>query len=88
MSGVKRIGLLSARWSNDFAFADTTEARDLCTCGLQQTAHQKGKSPKVDSGYSRVFNTTCALCYCDRFKKETSRIFKGIASDDPRVKEK
>ena len=55
-------------------------ARDLCTCGHQRAAHQKGKSPKVDTGYSRIFNTSCALCYCERFKRDTHRFFKGDLS--------
>jgi pyruvate formate-lyase activating enzyme-like uncharacterized protein len=44
-------------------------ARDLCTCGHQYAAHQKG-----------ISNTTCALCYCYQFKKDTNRIFKGDLS--------
>jgi pyruvate formate-lyase activating enzyme-like uncharacterized protein len=40
-------------------------ARGLCTCGHQYAAHQRG-----------ISNATCALCYCDQFKKDTNRIFK------------
>jgi hypothetical protein len=54
--------------------------RDLCSCGHQQAAHQKSNAPEVDTGYSHIFNTTCALCYCDRFKKDTNRVFKGDLS--------
>jgi hypothetical protein len=56
-------------------------ARDLCACGHQHAAHQKGNPPKVENaGYSRIFNSPCALCYCDRFKRDTKRIFKGELS--------
>jgi hypothetical protein len=53
-------------------------ARDLCTCGHQHAAHQEGKLPKVNIDYPRIFNTTCALCYCGRFKKDTNRILRAV----------
>jgi hypothetical protein len=66
---VKGAGLLNARGTNEFAFADRTESARPLTCGHQYAAHQKS-----------ISNTTCALCYCYQFKKDTNRIFKGDLS--------